>query len=102
MSIDAEAIGRRYGVRPGCRFVGYKAVGIAVFSMSIRALAVEPRQIPPIDEFLLRFMLEDINSPQTLADLLGLDYEITQSRLIELRRLECIDVEHSPVPEENV
>jgi hypothetical protein len=101
MSIDAEAIGRRYAVRPGCRFVGYKAVGIAVFSMNIRALALEPRQVPPIDEFLLRFMLEDINSPQMLADMLGLDYEITKSRLIELRRLECIEVVNSPLSEEN-
>src|SRR5437867_2047205 len=56
VSIDAETIARRYAVRPGCRLVGCQAIGIAVFSMNIRALALEPRQIPPIDEFLLRFM----------------------------------------------
>lgn len=92
VSIDAETIARRYAVRPGCRFVGCQAIGIAVFSMNIRALALEPRQVPPIDEFLLRFMLEDIDQPETLAELLGLDYGIVQSRLVELRRLECIDV----------
>jgi hypothetical protein len=92
MPIDPDAIARRYAVRPGCRFVGYKAVGLAVFSMNVRALSLEPREIPPIDEFLVRFMLEGIVEVEELSDLLGLNPELVQSRLVELRRQECIEV----------
>jgi len=93
MPIDAEAIARRYAVRPGCRFVGFKAVGISVFVLKVRALVLEPREVPPIEEFLLRFLAEGIETPKLLCELMGIEYRLVESRLVELRRQEVIDVQ---------
>ena len=92
MNLHAEAVARRYAVRPGCRFIGYRETGLVVFAMNLRVLAVEPRSISPIDEFLLRFLLEGIGSVRMLADLLGLDLRLVRDGLVELRRHELIDV----------
>lgn len=92
MSIDAEAVARRYANREGCRFVAYAAVGIAVFDMNIRALVLESHELPPLDEFTLRFMGEGIDTPGALSDFLGVEPELIRDRLIELRRQEFIEV----------
>lgn len=92
MSINAEAIARRYATRPGCRFIGYTPIGIAVFSMNLRALVLEPRIVPPIEEFILRFLIEGVTTLQGLSDILGLGADLIKNRLIELRRGELIDV----------
>jgi len=92
MGFEPEVIARRFAVREGCRFIGYKAVGIGVFSMSLRVLALEPREVPPIEEFLLRLMREGVEDVGELSQLLGLDSPIVRNRLVELRRNELIDV----------
>lgn len=95
MPIDVEAIAKRHAVRPGCRFIGFKAVGISVFVLKVRALVIEPRELPPIEEFLLRFLAEGIETPRLLCDLMGIEYRLVESRLVELRRQELIDVNGS-------
>lgn len=92
MSHQAEAIGIRYASRPGCTFLGFREVGLAVFAMDVRVLAVEAREIPPIEEFVLRFMMEGVESIEALAQLLGLPGSLVNDRLVELRRKELIDV----------
>lgn len=93
MPIDAEAIARRFANRPGCRFVGFKAVGISVFILKLRTIVLEPRQVPPIEEFLLRYLEEGVSTPRDLTDLLGLTDRLVFRRLVDLRRNELIEVE---------
>ena len=95
MFLDAEAVASRFAMRAGCRFIGCKPVGIAVFSMNLRVLVLEPRTVPPIEEFLLRFLVEGIDSLRVLSDLLGLSPDLVTNRLIDLRRNEFLDVEQS-------
>ncbi|MBW1796009.1 MAG: hypothetical protein JRJ38_16565 [Deltaproteobacteria bacterium] len=95
MFLDAEAVARHFALRAGCRFIGCKPVGIAVFSMNLRVLVLEPRTVPPIEEFILRFLLEGIDSLRVLSDLLGLSPDLVTNRLIDLRRNEFLDVEQS-------
>lgn len=92
MSFDAEAIAMRYANRPGCRFVGYKAVGICVFALKLRAIVLEAREVPPIEEFVLRFLAAGIETPKDLCRLMGLELRLVERRLVELRRNELIDV----------
>jgi hypothetical protein len=94
--ISSENVARRYSHRPGCRFVGFQEVAIAVFLMDVRVVLLKPRPIPPIDEFLLRGLSLSIDRPEALADLLGLDPRTVNNRLIELRRAELIDVDGQP------
>jgi len=92
VSFNAEAIAMRYANRPGCRFVGYKAIGICVFALKLRAIVLEAREVPPIEEFVLRFLGAGIETPRDLSRLLGLELRLIERRLVDLRRNELIDV----------
>ncbi len=89
---NGETIARRFADRPGYRFLSYRMVGIAVFAMDLRVLSLESRPVPPIQEFLIKLMSEGIESQSMLSDLLGLDQDIVYKELVELRRIEVIDV----------
>ena len=87
-----ESVARRFAYRPGCRFVGAQEVGIAVFVLDLRVIVVESKDIPPIDEFLLRSLALAIERPPELATFLGLDERTVENRLVELRRAELIEI----------
>ncbi len=87
-----ESVARRFAYRPGCRFVGAQEVGIAVFVVDLRVIVVESKEIPPIDEFLLRSLALAIERPPELATFLGLDERTVENRLVELRRAELIEI----------
>ena len=67
MTFAADAIARRFASREGCRFVGYTAVGIAVFDMNVRAARNRIESCRPIDEFAIRFIAEGITSVMELG-----------------------------------
>ncbi len=90
--LDAEAVAGRYANRPGYRFLAYREVGISVFAMNLNVLAIESRDIPPIEEFLLKFIYDGVGTIPLLSDLTGLDRDMVESRLIDLRRNELINV----------
>jgi hypothetical protein len=90
---SVESVARRYANRPGCRFVSAQEVGIAVFVMDLRVILIEAREVPPIDEFLLRAISLSVGSPEELSRLLGLDRRTIENRLVELRREELIEIE---------
>ena len=92
VNFDAESIAMRYANRPGCRFLGFKAIGICVFALRLRAIVLEAREIPPIEEFVLRFLGVGIETPRDLSRLMGLELRLIERRLVELRRNELIDV----------
>jgi PLD-like domain len=89
---SVESVSRRYAYRPGCRFVGAQEVGIAVFLMDLRVIVLDPKEIPPIDEFLLRSIGLQVEQPPELATFLGLDERTVENRLVELRRAELIEI----------
>lgn len=93
---DVESVAKRYAHRPGCRFLGAEEVGIAVFLMDLRIIVVESREIPPIDEFLLRSLALTVEQPGSLSEFLGLDRRTVHNRLVELRRCELIEVDSGP------
>lgn len=60
--------------------------------MDLRVIVMEPKEISPIDEFLLRSLGLAIERPQELAQFLGLDERTVENRLVELRRAELIEI----------
>lgn len=95
----SEIAARRYANRPGYRFVAAREVGIAVFVMDLRVIVVEPKDLPPVDEFLLRSLGLEIDTPDELANFLGLDVRTVENRLVELRRVELIELISGAQPE---
>lgn len=92
---EVEKVAKRFSHRPGCRFVGAQEVGIAVYVMDLRVIVLEPREIPPIDEFLLRGLRLAVERESELSSFLGLDRRTVRNRLTELYRAELI----APIPE---
>ncbi len=92
LMFDLEATANRFIERPGYRFVSYRGVGIAVFAMNVRILSIESRPVPPINEFIIRLMMEGVKSLSLLSDILGLDQDVIRSCLVDLRRQEIIEV----------
>lgn len=90
---SVEAVARRYAHRAGCHFVGAQEVGIAVYVMDLRVILIEPRDIPPVDEFLLRAIDLSVGFPSELSRFLGLDVRTVENRLVELRRAELIELD---------
>lgn len=97
--LSAAAVAQRYANRPGCRFIGYREVAIAMFSMDIRAVVVEPREIPTVDEFVLRGIQMGCQKAERLARLMGLEVSFVESRLADLLRTELIAVASGPTAE---
>ncbi len=93
---SVENVARRYAHRPGCRFLGAEEVGITVYLMDLRIIVIDARELPPIDEFLLRAVGLSIASPDSLSNFLGLDHRTIHNRLVELRRTELIDLDPAP------
>jgi len=92
MYFDVETIAQRFAERPGYRFITYRGVGIAVFAMNLRTLSIEPRTVPPIQEFIIKLMMEGIESLSLLSNLLGIEQDVIHDSLVELRRHEVINV----------
>lgn len=92
MPMSIEDVARRYANRPGCRLIGYESVGLCVFAMNLRVIAVEETEVPPIDEFLLRLLDLGVAEPSRMAGFLGLEQRLTNTRLVELQRAELINV----------
>ena len=70
---SVEKVAQRFSHRPGCRFVGAKKWALRCLSWTCDVIVVEPRDVPPIDEFLLRALRLSIERPGDLASFLGLD-----------------------------
>jgi hypothetical protein len=90
---SVASVARKYSHRPGCRFLGAEEVGIATFVMDLRVIVIESREFPPIDEFILRSLRLSIDTLRSITDFLGLDRRTVRSTLIDLRRLELIELE---------
>jgi len=48
--LDAATVAKCYAHRPGCRFVAWQEVGIAVFVMEVRVVLLKTQPVPPVDE----------------------------------------------------
>lgn len=91
-NIPAQVIAQRFSDRAGCRYVGFREVGIPIFLMDLRAVVVENRRLSTVDEFLLRALTLGITLVNQLSSILGLPQAFVENRLADLRRLEFIDV----------
>jgi hypothetical protein len=77
MSLTAsEQIRRRFGNRrPGLDLLGLVEVAVPVTVLRVDVLAQERKQLPLLDEFVLSFVREGVQTIDELAALLGLEYE---------------------------
>lgn len=83
---------RRYDNRTGFDLVSCKPVGLPVYKITVQALTQLHKQIPPIEEYVLKSINADLSSETDIAGFLGLELPIVRDAMINLRMSEDIDL----------
>lgn len=82
--MSIEDIAQRFSSRDGLRLRDYVEVALPVYQLRLRAITIVHKNIPPIEEFILRALTMDIRSFDALAAFLGLDERVLKPALLSL------------------
>lgn len=82
--MSIEDIALRFSSRDGLRLRDYVEVALPIYQLRLRAITIVHKNIPPIEEFILRALLMDITSFTALAAFLGLDDRVLKPALLSL------------------
>ena len=85
----------KYRDIPGSVLLGWRLVGLPVYKLQVGVLAIEPKPIEPVDEFILRTLNLGINSFNDVTSFLGLDAVTVHNHLADLHRTDLIKVEQN-------
>jgi hypothetical protein len=84
-------VARRYARRrPGFTLIGYREVALPLWRLNLNVLTLARRDLPPIQEFVLRSMDAGLRSTPRIAGFLGLDAQIVVGSLSELLSADLI------------
>jgi hypothetical protein len=77
-------------VRPGYRLADYAEVGLPIYAVTIRALTIARKKIPPTEEFVLKCLDRGLSLPEEIAAFLGLQQHVVKEILIDLAQSESV------------
>jgi len=83
---------RRYDNRTGFDLVSCREVGLPVYKITVQALTQLRKDIPPIEEYVLKAINADLSSEADIGGFLGLEPPIIRDAMINLRMSEDIDL----------
>lgn len=70
---NPEEVARRYACRPGFRLADYTEVGLPVYRLTVQAYFLSRKQIPPVEEFVLKAIEGGLGSGEEIGGLLGIE-----------------------------
>ena len=73
ISPNPEEVARRYACRPGFRLADYAEVGLPVYRLTVQAYFLSRKQIPPVEEFVLKAIEAGLDSADGIGGFLGLE-----------------------------
>ncbi|MDQ2832163.1 MAG: phospholipase D-like domain-containing protein [Acidobacteriota bacterium] len=82
--MSIEDIAQRFSSRDGLCLRDYVEVALPVYHLRLRAITIAHKNVPPIEEFILRALAMEICSFDALAAFLGLDERVLQPALLSL------------------
>lgn len=82
--------------RSGFRLVDYAEVGLPIYRIRIQAVLLNHKQIPPIEEFILKAFDAGLTSAKEISEFLGLELVIINASLAELMRADNISLSAPP------
>jgi hypothetical protein len=89
--MSKEEIARKFQhLKPTFHLADQVPVGLPIYSVTIRALTISRKPIPPIDEFVLKCIDRGLHSSAQISEFLGLDETVIKSTLINLAQMDCI------------
>ncbi|WP_420346169.1 hypothetical protein [Pelagibius sp.] len=68
-----EEIAQKYENRPGFQLVDYAEVGLPIYRLWIDVVSLERRELPSVQEFILRLLESGVGDAPTVSGILGLD-----------------------------
>jgi hypothetical protein len=83
---------RRYDSRTSFDLVSCREVALPVYKITVQALTLLRKQIPPIEEYVLKSINAGLSSEEYIGGLLGLEPPIIRDAMINLRMSEDIDL----------
>jgi hypothetical protein len=93
--MTTEDVARRYSRLPGYELIDYARIALPLYRLTVDAVTIVHRDIPPIKEFVMRSIELGINHLPELSAFLGLDEETVRGTLSQLR-----DDRYASVPED--
>lgn len=89
---DPDEVARRYDNRPGFELVSVVEVALPVTKISLTALTLRRKPIPPIEEFVLKAISTGLSVLEEISQFLGLEESIVKETIINLRQAQNIDL----------
>jgi hypothetical protein len=78
--MTAEETARRLaGARSGYQLVSYREVALPLFKVDLELLVLEKKDLPPIQEYVLRAVGEGLSGTTEIAGLLGIEESIVRT-----------------------
>ncbi len=78
--MTAEETARRLaGARSGYQLVSYREVALPLFKVDLELLVLEKKDLPPIQEYVLRAVGEGLSGTAEIAGLLGIEESIVRT-----------------------
>src|SRR4051794_13209346 len=83
--MTAEDVARLFAdEKPGYELVSYGEVALPVYRLSVRAMILEKKAIPPVSEFVLRSVAAGVTLPRDIQAMLGLTATMVDGTIVEL------------------
>jgi hypothetical protein len=93
MSTTVVEAAARYASRPGFELVAFREVGLPLYRQTLLTVVMVDKELPALQEFALRAVDAGFETPDAIAEFLGLDerdldealYGLVADRFLELR-----------------
>lgn len=83
---------RRYDSRTGFDLVSCREVALPVYKITVQALTLLRKQIPPIEEYVLKSIEAGLSSEEDIGSFIGLEQLIVRDAMVNLRMSDDIDL----------
>src|ERR1051326_4158302 len=90
MRVQDEIARKVQPLKPSFHLADQVAVGLPIYSVTVRALTLSRKPIPPIDEFVLKCIDRGLRSAAQISEFLGLDEAVIKNTLVSLAQMDCI------------
>jgi PLD-like domain len=91
--MNSEDVARLHGKRPGFQLISYRDVALPVFKVRLKCLFLEEKAIPPIQEFVLRCVDDQLDDVETIAGFLGVRQGAVREAAVDLMRSDDLVLE---------
>jgi hypothetical protein len=91
-TVTPEEVAKRFRTRTGYRLANYAEVGIPVYVLSVRVLTLIHKQLPPIEEFVLKALDASLTNTADISAFLGVEPKVVEGGLAGLALSEAISL----------